>query len=74
MGDRLHKSRATLTRRARALVRSGSHLNCDSIEAELRAAGELPPGPTWLQDPGFRHQLTTLCALARQTRKPDRTE
>ena len=74
MGDRQYKSRARLTRRARALARSGSHLNCDSIEAELRAAGELPPGRTWLQDPGFRHQLTTLCALARQTRDGDQTE
>ena len=74
MGDRQHKSRARLTRRARALARSGSHPNWDSIEAELRAAGELPPGPTWLRDPGFRHQLTALCAVARQTRDAAQTE
>jgi len=73
MGDRQYKSRARLTRRARALARSGSHPNWESIEAELRAAGELPPGPTWLQDPGFQHQLTALCAVARQTRNADRT-
>jgi hypothetical protein len=74
MGDRQHTSRAGLTRRARALARSGSHPNWESIEAELRAAGELPPGRTWLQDPGFQHQLTALCAVARQTRNADQTE
>ena len=64
MGDRQHKSRARLTKRARDMARSGAYLNWESIEAELCAAGELPLDRSWFADAGFRFQLTKLCSLA----------
>ena len=46
------------------MARSGAYLNWESIEAELRAAGELPLDRSWFADAGFRFQLTKLCSLA----------
>ncbi len=52
---------------ARALARSGEHVDHHSIAAALQYLDGFADGQRWFEDARFRLQLNTLCARARET-------